>query len=500
MQITSINQTNNNTPNFNGMTKILKKRIYIDGKKDIGLILQEKNPKNTYAGELPPVIFYALPKEKRTENIQKIYKTFDEVSDEIREFKPGINSPRDEYINRRPQSAVDKLKNMFVELGMIKKEDNFDIKYLGAGEYKKAFKLEGIKDKKTGEELTLGVFHLVDKTPEWHKYKSHGNFAEINISTYWKKRHGQETQRGKFYWGDINHGYFVSKFIDRNVKPAKKHINEYNDGLKLTDEVMCDTGHNKLYGYSIDPGGVRVVNRIKNESKIAQRVQTHIKNTPLQFREQEWYKHRYSEKKGDKKQIQAGLALCIKHLPNKEKHVEECLSFNNPLADTGIGYALKYLPEDSAKKYFEILMKRKNPTTQTVLLNEIPLLSRTRQAQKNIDDLDVPKGEIRSDKIEEYYKIAEKHVLPEVEEHLASYLHLLPKDKIMPEADKLIAKGNYHINDRLLHKIKFVKDEEYSFGDKMEVLGKLDKVEKNDFLKSKISTVRTQIIRNQLDD
>ena len=145
-------------------------------------------------------------------------------------------------------------------------------------------------------------------------------------------------------------------------------------------------------------------------------------------------------------------------------------------------------------------MKRKNPTTQTVLLNEIPLLSRTRQAQKNIDDLDVPKGEIRSDKIEEYYKIAEKHVLPEVEEHLASYLHLLPKDKIMPEADKLIAKGNYHINDRLLHKIKFVKDEEYSFGDKMEVLGKLDKVEKNDFLKSKISTVRTQIIRNQLDD
>ena len=25
----------NNSPNFNGMTKILKKRIYIDGKKDI---------------------------------------------------------------------------------------------------------------------------------------------------------------------------------------------------------------------------------------------------------------------------------------------------------------------------------------------------------------------------------------------------------------------------------------------------------------------------------
>lgn len=64
----------NNSPNFNGMTKILKKRIYIDGKKDISLILQGKKPKNTYAGELPPVIFYALPKTKRTENIHEYTK------------------------------------------------------------------------------------------------------------------------------------------------------------------------------------------------------------------------------------------------------------------------------------------------------------------------------------------------------------------------------------------------------------------------------------------
>lgn len=35
----------NNSPNFNGMTKILKKRIYIDEKKDISVILREKNQK-----------------------------------------------------------------------------------------------------------------------------------------------------------------------------------------------------------------------------------------------------------------------------------------------------------------------------------------------------------------------------------------------------------------------------------------------------------------------
>lgn len=496
-----INQyNNNNNTQFTGITKKLKHQVFIDGKKDICEMLERTKPKNTYAGQLPPVMFYALPKENRPQSIKDIYKTFDEASNEIREFKPSISSPKAEYEERRPETVVTKLKNMFVKYGLLKQDDKFDIKYLGAGEYKKAYKLEGIKDPKTNEELCLKVFHKVDRTPEWHKYKSHGVDAEINISTNWKARHGMETQRGKFYWGDINNGYFVDKFVDKNVKPPKKLVNEYDEGLKLTDEVKAATGHNKLHGYSIDPGGVRVVNRVKNESKTAQYVLKQVKNQPLKYRVQEW--ENILQKKGslDKRQKEAGLAICIKHLPNKEKYVERCLDFHNSFADQGIAYALKYLPEDSSKKYFEVLMKRKDPTTQTVLMNEIPLLSRERLDKAKIDDLDVPKGEINSNRLEEYYKIAEKHVLPEVEEHLASYMHLLPKDKIMPEADKLIAKNDYNVDDRLLHKIKFVKDDEYSFGDKMEVLNKLDKAETNDFLKAKTQAVRTQIIRNSLDD
>lgn len=492
--------SDNKNMHFKGITKKLNHHIFVDGKKDICEILDKTKPKNTYVGELPPVIFYSLPKEKRSENIHEIYKTFDEVSDEIRAFKPSINSPRDEYEHKRPKSAVEKLKNMFVKFGVIKENDPFDIKYLGAGEYKKSFKLDGIIDPKTGEELSYKVFHVVDKTPEWHKYKSHGNYAELNISAYWKKHQGMETQRGKFYYGDINHGYFLDKYIDKKVPAPKVSIDEYDEGIKLTDEVKDNFGHNKIFGYSIDPGGVRVVNRVKNESRIAKHTLLKIKNTPKQFREQEWYRLYNQTGKTDKRQTQAGLAICIKHLPNKEKHFEECLSFNNDFADMGLAYALKYLPENSAQKYFEVLMKRNNPKTQTVLLNEIPLLSRERIGNNNIDDLDVPKGEINSKRLEQYYRIAEKYVLPDAEEHLASYIHLLPKDKIQPEADKLIAKNDYNINDRLLHKIKFVKDEEYSFSDKMEVLNKLDKVEKNDFLKSKIKMVRTQIIRNSLEE
>lgn len=497
----TIGPYNDNRTNFTGITKRLKHHVFIDGKKDICELLERTKPKNTYVGQLPPVIFYALPKENRPQCILDIYKTFDEVSNEIRKFKFSNDATSKERINARPESVVTKLKNLFVKYGIIKPEDDFDIKFIGAGEYKKAFKLEGVKDPKTGEELCLKVFHVVDRTPEWHKYKSHGVDAELNISINWKEKHGINTQRGKFYWGDINSGYFVDKFIDNNVKPPKILINEYDEGLKLTDEGIYSTCHNKLNGYSIDPGGVRVVNRVKNESKTAQYVLKRLKNQAKNFRESEWFKILTYRKRGiNDRQKEAGLALCIKHLPNKEVYVEKCLDFNNPFADQGIAYALKYLPENSAKKYFEILMQRKDPKTQTVLMNEIPLLSRERLDKEKIDDLDVPKGEINAQRLEEFYKIAEKYVLQEVEEHLASYMHLLPKDKMMAEADKLIAKDDYNVYDRLLHKIKFVKDEEYSFGDKMEVLGKLEKAVKDDFLKSKVSAVRTQVIRNSLED
>lgn len=489
-----------NRVGFTGMSKKLGKNIFIDGKKDIVKILEETKPSNTYVGQLPPVLFEALDPKRRPEQIKDIYKTFEEVADSIRDFKPSINAPADEYKNRRPKETVDKLKNLFVKHGVLKEDDPFDIVYLGAGEYKKAFKLEGIKDKKTGEELSLKVFHLVDKSPEWHKYKTHGNYAEINTSIYWKKQQGMDTQRSKFYWGNIDNGYFVDKFVDKNVKPPKKIVDEYDYGLKVTDEVKEAFGHNKLFGYSIDAGGVRVVNRVKNNSKLARYVLDEVKSQPYIERPAVWYGIKNKKMGGDRKQVEAGLAICIKHLPNKDKYVEECLDFHNPFADQGIAYALKYLSEPSAEKYFEVLMKRKDPETQVVLLNEIPLLSRERLDKLKIDDLDVPKGEIDANRLEKFYRIAEENVLPEAEEHLASYMHLLPKDKIMPTADILIAKGSYDINDRLLHKIKFVKEDDYSFGDKMEVLNKLEKVEKNDFLKRKIKAVRTQIIRNSLDD
>ena len=487
-----------------GLTKVLSKRMYIDGKKDIVEIINRRATKdfhNTNVGQLPPILFNAIKKEDRNNKIKEIIRIFEEVSDEIRDFRVGINSPYEERVNKRPQSAVLKLKKVFVDLNLINENDKFDLKFLGEGNYKKAYKLEGIKDPKTGEELCYKVFHVVDKTPEWHKYKTHGNYAELNTAIYWMKQFGYETQRGKFYFGDINHGFFVDKFIDDNVAPPKKDVEAFVLGLKLTDEFSGGAGHNRINGYSIDPGGPRIVNRVKNKSKIARKIFHDIEKLPLDKRESEWRRILLEDNHLDFSQKMAGLAISIKHLEKRSNNYDICLKFNNPLVDMGLAYVLKYQKPHNTRRYFEALMNRGNSLTQVVLLNELPLIARySREQNESHDDLDVPKGQISTRVLDKYYELAKQYVLPEAEEHLASYIHLLPQEKIIPEAARLIKKNKYEIIDRLLHKIKFVKDEEFSFSTKMEIINIMKKYVTDEFLLKKLNEVRVYIIRNQLED
>ncbi len=485
--------------NFNGLTKTLSRRMYIDGKKEIFEIIKRRGNLSTTVGKLPPVIFQAIPKENLEADIKKVIRIFGEVANEIRAFKRTSDRTPQEQANLRPQSAVDKLRALFLELKLINNKTNFDLKFLGEGNYKRAFKIEGVKDPNTEEELCYKVFHIVDKTPEWHKYKTHGNYAELNTAMYWMKTFGYNTQRGKFYFGNINDGFFVDKFIGENVSEPKKIVSHELVGVKLTDEFSGRVGHNKIQGYSIDPGGPRVVNRVKNSSKIARKIFKYIGSLPLEEREKEWHRIFFEETNLEFEQKLAGLAISLKHLKTRSIYYNICMRLNHRLANIGLAYVIKYQKPENARKYFRLMMQhhKNDPVVQTVLLNEIPLIARNSRSE---DDLDVPKGEIKTSIIDKYYTIARKYVSPEVEEHLASYIHLLPPQKIIPEAKRLIAKNKYEINDRLLHKIKFVKDEEFSFSKKMEIINLLEKVDLPEFLKKKTQEVRLFLIRSQLAD
>lgn len=494
----------NNQPAFMGITKVMSRSIGIDGKKDVLEILSKRPGKNTRVGQLPNFIFERIPKDaNKGAVINEFFTAFENCAEEIRNFKPSwAANPADEVINRRPQLAVDKLKAVFMKYNMLEDPDKFNLKFIGAGEYKKAYKLEGVKDNKTNEEFCFKVFHLVDKTPEWHKYKCHGNYAEINISSYWRKNVGAYTQRNKFYFGDVNNGYLVDRYITPDAAAPQKIIDEYDYGVKIVDEVEGAIGHNKIAGHSIDEGGSRVLNRVKNQSKTARYVLKLIKETPEADRYAKWFRILDEYNHLDNVQKKAGLALSIKHMPNKlqEELMMKCIGWNIPLVDQSLAYALKYLPFEKVPKFFDALMRRENPTTQTVVLNEIPLLSKFTIPGMKYDDIDTARSEIDPDMIKMYFNMAAKSILPEVEEHLASYIHLLPKDEILPYAKILINKHNPHIEDRLLHKAKFVSNDQYSLSDKMEIIDLVRRNTRSDFVKQKADEVKVRLIRESLSD
>lgn len=527
MKITSITsnytsnqslQTNNRQTNFTGLTKRLSHEVYIDGKKDILEIINkrdkdaEKNTgvpthKNTYVGQLPPGMFYRLPEEKaeRVVAIKEIMETFNECAPEIRKYIPDRNATRDEYRNKRPQSAVEKMRNIFEKYDLLDENEEFNIEYLGQGDYGKAFRLRGLKkDTVDDDEYVLKIYHTTDKGREWHRFKSHGCFAEPNIAAYWMKNIGRDTQRGKFYFANIDAGYMVTNFIYDGKPTFKREIDEYDYGLKLTDEALrMPNGHNKINGYSIDWGGVRVVNKVKNENRTARYVLRKVENAKPENSYRIWKDFVKGDRaKGmDKDGVNAGLTLatkCAASQPQLRAMLVYLSTLPGSSTDEARAYALKYYPTSLMARYFEKYMSTFDEHKQVRVMNEMPLLAKIVNDEK--DNIDISKKEINQEKLLDLYLIAKKNAKGEAVEHLASYVHLLPKNRIMPEFNWLVNLHDNDVYDRLLHKMIIVQEDEYPLDTKLKMLDILDENVEDDFLKNKINKTRMTIIRRNLDD
>ena len=503
---------NKNSIICKGLTKPMSKQVFVDGKKDILAFLSQSEHKNTNLGMLPPCIFYKLKSSSLNlrEAIKEVYSVFEECAKEIREFTPSIKGDPTEYKNRRMNSTVDKMRNILTKYAVIEKPEDFDLVYLDMGQYKGAYKMVGLKDEKTGDVPCFKIFHVTDTTPEWHKYKCHGNYAELNSAVYWQKSEGNYSNINRFYCGDINSGYLIDRYVDLKLTPEpKKFACMYDYGTKNTDAFCGGNGHNILNNYLFDQGGYRVINRVKNKSKTARYVLKQLKESPDNMRWQKWNEILYSQNynKLDDEQKKAGLALAIKHLAPKQQiqAIDTCLGFNMPLVDMALGYALKYMPYEDTLTYFQTLLKRKNPEVQTVVLNEIPLLST--KDKNRFDDINTPRHKVEPIKVYKYYQIAKQYVLPETKEHLASYVHLLPKNQFREEVGKLINENDYAINDRLLHKIRFEplnvensSADEYTYNERLEVLSKIQMTTKDPFIRKKAGLVRKEITQIYNDD
>lgn len=147
--------------------------------------------------------------------------------------------------------------------------------------------------------------------------------------------------------------------------------------------------------------------------------------------------------------------MAIKYFPaNCQKEcIEQCLALNKPKINQALAYVLKYLQYEDSLPYYKRLLLTKDVKTQVILLNEIPLMAKKLKPDaKNIkDDISAQLAEIVPKRIDRYYNIAERYVLPEAIEHLASFVHLLPKENIPRQYTKLVKIENESLHERLLY-------------------------------------------------
>ena len=187
-------------------------------------------------------------------------------------------------------------------------------------------------------------------------------------------------------------------------------------------------------------------------------------------------------------------------MKNPDAYIIHCLDEKNQFVDVSVAYALKYLPYEKSKKIFDQLMKKGDSLTQVVLMNEIPLLARNQRDADKYDDMNVPKDEIDPKKIRIYYRIAAKHATPLSREHLASYIHLLPEKDILKEFEKLISTKDDRVYERLIHKMRIVREDEFPMDIKFKMINKLEKEIENPYLLKKLIETKTYIIRCNLDN
>lgn len=398
----TLHNYSNRSASFSGLTDRMGKKIY-NGFYDMAVLFPKEKTKNPIVGKLPK--FMTDKMKFKTDNLQagikEVLDTFGEVSNELRDFEPTASSKIAEITHRRSDSTVKKLEAVLQKYGIIGRFDDFDIQYIDKGGKGSVWKLQGLKHIKgyDEDEFVIKVFHT--KSIQANTY--HGCYPEINAANFWMKKLGYDTNRGKFYWGDVNEAYMINKFIDEDVRLPKYVINPYDYGVKFTDEDLVHI-HNVCKNYSYDWGGAVVINQVVNSNKFARNLMNKIKDTEEKFKVPVWYNYYHKKLNGHEDNKFAGLALAIKYLDPKDRErcMEKCFKKRGKYTDRAIAYTLKYLPSEIAIQYYQVLVKKNEPVLNKILANEIPLLSVKDEYQSKVHDDLIVLGSVSKSNFSKY--------------------------------------------------------------------------------------------------
>ena len=404
---------------FTGLTDRMGKKIY-NGFYDMTALFPRENMQSPITGRLPGFMITRI--KARTTDIggavKEVMDAFAKTCRELRAFEPTSKSTVDEIKYRRSDSTVKDLRATLEKWGILSRFDDFNISYIGKGGKGSVFKFDGLKhiEGTTEDEYVMKVFHTTSVQANAY----HGCFPEMNAATYWMKKLGYDTNRGKFFWGDVKDAYMINKFIDEDVRLPKKIPNPYINGVKFTDEDAVHI-HNICKGYSYDWGGGVVINQSVNSNKYARRIMRDVLESEGSYRMGKWNQIFGVKANGNVDTRNAGLALSIQYLPMDHRVwcFEQCLSRAGKYTKRALAYTLKFLPYEDSVKFYELLASRSSePVLKKILVNEIPLLSMKDEYRSSVkDDLLVLSSvdssvqkKIDNEKLKLFKGLAEKYI------------------------------------------------------------------------------------------
>lgn len=230
---------------FKGLNKSLSKVLFEKARSisDLSAIYSKSNG---VVGKIPHEWINQISKDKKEDTIKKIYKCFRKSINQYRQF-------------HNIEECSNKLNQCLHNAKIIKSNENLILQRIDNGSYGTVYHLKGVFN----DNYVIKVFRYNNDYFVSSEKCVHGNNIELNRAAFWQKNVGKKTQMVKFYFGDVDAGYMINKYIGNQTPICKSYVDPAIYGLKSHDICQNEfmTGSNKIRGYIIDYGGIEIENK-----------------------------------------------------------------------------------------------------------------------------------------------------------------------------------------------------------------------------------------------
>lgn len=349
---TPLNSFNKYLVNFqgHGLSRTLGKKAYHTAEAIKEELISHPKSKGI-VGNLPAEWIEKIPKQGREAKIKELYADLKKI---IKDFR----------LHGNKQKTSEKLSIAFQKAGVIKDNEKISMKYLNYGLFGEGYQLQGVSD----GQYMLKYFKLNDYLGSISH--AHGNYTESNRGAYWQKNAGTKTQRVRYYFGDVDAGYMVNKFIGYKTPEYKgRVVPEKIYGL-INEEF---DGTNTIKGHEYDYGGLAINSHILSQNKTARYVYKKLYYKPENQRLHEFTKFLGMKKYRNNKDIKWGLVSSIGLLPKKDrsKCVGELLQNSDNQLKKVIARLLYHLPAEEKHWLFIRLFKGADEELKKILADNV---------------------------------------------------------------------------------------------------------------------------------